>query len=145
MTSHTVVERWLSAADHRRLSQLHDGDLPDLLQDILDFSDILPTAEMRPDAITLYTPVLVRELDSLCCPQEALPAQGRVSVLSPIGLALLGRVIGDQVSYTTPTGRELSLLILAVQPLEPARALENKTHPKAEGWITPKLGTISPS
>ena len=121
MTSHTVVERWLSAADHKRLLQLQGGALPDALHNILDFSDVLPTAEMRPDAVRLYTPVRVRELQSnttrlltLCCPEHAAPAQGCVSVLSPIGLALLGRVIGNQVSYTTPTGRELHLLILEV-------------------------------
>ena len=123
MTSHTVVERWLSAADHKRLLQLQSPELPDALHDILDFSDVLPTSEMRSDAVRLYTPVRVSELQSnttrlltLCCPEEAAPAQGCVSVLSPIGLALLGRVIGNQVSYTTPTGRELHLLILDVLP-----------------------------
>jgi regulator of nucleoside diphosphate kinase len=41
---------------------------------------------------------------TLVFPAEAAPAQGRVSVLAPVGLALLGARLGDEVTWPTPGG-----------------------------------------
>jgi len=45
---------------------------------------------------------------------EAEPGQGRVSVESPVAVALLGRTVGDRVTVALPT-RERSLTVLAVE------------------------------
>ena len=45
---------------------------------------------------------------------EASPAQGRLSVESPVALALLGRAVGDDVKVPLPKG-ERSLTVLAVE------------------------------
>jgi transcription elongation factor GreB len=37
---------------------------------------------------------------------EADPAQGKIAFTSPLARALLGRAVGDEVTWTTPRGRE---------------------------------------
>jgi regulator of nucleoside diphosphate kinase len=48
-------------------------------------------------------------------PAEANAAGGRISVLSPIGRALLGRQPGETIDAGTPLGRELSIRILSAE------------------------------
>ena len=38
-------------------------------------------------------------------PDEADPAKGSISFLSPVGQALLGREVGDEVTVDIPRGR----------------------------------------
>ena len=45
---------------------------------------------------------------------EANPLEGKISDLSPIGIAILGHVAGDEVTFETPGG-EAKLQILDVQ------------------------------
>jgi regulator of nucleoside diphosphate kinase len=61
--------------------------------------------------ITMNSRVLVKEIGqdrqaaiTVTYPHDADPREGKVSVLSSIGLALLGRQVGDQVSWVTPVG-----------------------------------------
>lgn len=44
-------------------------------------------------------------------PVEAAPRQGRISHESPVGRALLNRMVGDQVPVTTPAGDRLLTII----------------------------------
>lgn len=54
---------------------------------------------------------------TLVFPAEADVAAGKVSVLSPIGAALLGRAAGDEVEYATPGGvRKLRVVAVVDQP-----------------------------
>ena len=48
-------------------------------------------------------------------PNAAAPDQGRVSVLSPIGTALIGRRVGDRVTVVLPNGTQRNLIIEAVR------------------------------
>ena len=51
---------------------------------------------------------------TLCYPDDAEPSAGFISVLSPVGLALLGRRVGAQVSWTMPSGKQRLLTIDAM-------------------------------
>ncbi len=50
----------------------------------------------------------------LVSPQQADPREGRISVFSPIGRALLGNVVGRTVTVILPTGQPRTLRIVAV-------------------------------
>jgi regulator of nucleoside diphosphate kinase len=52
----------------------------------------------------------------LVYPAGADAAAGRISVLAPIGAALLGLAAGDSISWPLPDGREARIRILAVEP-----------------------------
>jgi regulator of nucleoside diphosphate kinase len=57
----------------------------------------------------------VREV-VLVYPTGADVSAGRISVLAPIGAALLGLAAGDSISWPLPEGREARLRIVAVEP-----------------------------
>jgi transcription elongation factor GreA len=72
------------------------------------------------DVVGFGTTVIVRDEEGaehrwqIVSSHEAEPAQGRLSVESPVAVALLGRSRGDQVSVTLPKS-ERSLTILSVE------------------------------
>jgi transcription elongation factor GreA len=46
-------------------------------------------------------------------PVEANPAEGKISNESPIGVALMGKKVGDKATVTTPKG-DINYSIVAV-------------------------------
>jgi regulator of nucleoside diphosphate kinase len=57
---------------------------------------------------------------TLAWPREADAGAGRVSVLAPIGAALLGLSVGDGIDWPLPDGRQVHLAIVSVEPPEEA-------------------------
>jgi regulator of nucleoside diphosphate kinase len=58
---------------------------------------------------------------TLCYPKDAGSAPGRVSVLAPVGIALLGLSLGQRVELDVPGGRKRRLRVVAV-PYQPEAA-----------------------
>ena len=119
--------RVLTELDEVRLRRLRERQpLPDFLDDALDAvfdqADIVPTREVRPDVVTMLSRVVVQSAHggdaprtlTVAYPADAQPEQGVVSVLSPVGLALLGRRVGQVVAWQNPDGSEASWRILAL-------------------------------
>jgi regulator of nucleoside diphosphate kinase len=52
---------------------------------------------------------------TIAYPAQADAGAGRVSVLSPIGRALLGRSVGSVIDVVLPTGRHLAIRIVDVK------------------------------
>ena len=113
--------RWLTELDHVRLLKL-TGEYPaEVLAELLDAADIVPSVDIDPDVVTMYSQVLVSDADTgeqhkltVCYPDDAEPSQGFVSVLSPVGAALLGQRTGAQVISHTPAGHRRPLRIDAI-------------------------------
>ncbi|KQV99571.1 GreA/GreB family elongation factor [Rhizobacter sp. Root1221] len=128
MATTTLDERLLSELDHVRLSALvrrnptaADGPL----ERLLDGASTVPPCDVPPDIVTMHSQVQVadpttgeRSLLILAYPTEADPATGRVSVLSPVGVALLGLRVGETASWTTPDGRHHGARVEAI-PYQP--------------------------
>ena len=51
---------------------------------------------------------------TLVFPREANVDEGKVSVLAPVGSALLGLAIGQSIDWNAPGGRKLRLRVTAV-------------------------------
>lgn len=62
----------------------------------------------------------IRREVALVFPSQADLREGRLSVLAPIGAALLGLSTGQEIDWTLPDGREVVLRILSVE--QPHRA-----------------------
>lgn len=58
----------------------------------------------------------------LVYPADANASAGRISVLAPIGAALLGLTVDDSISWPLPDGREARIRLLAVDQPTPAVA-----------------------
>ncbi|WVN42580.1 GreA/GreB family elongation factor [beta proteobacterium MWH-UniP1] len=111
-------ELLLTELDYVRLSRLNDGHLPPDLSRVLDAADLVPAPEIPETIVTMYSRVQVRDRDSgesqeitVCYPIDASLEKGFISVLSPIGAALIGRRVGSAVYWTPPAGKERSMEI----------------------------------
>ena len=72
---------------------------------------LMPQAEIDSRIVTMNSRVKLRDVKhkreaeiTVTYPQDAEPGEGRISILSDIGLALLGRRESDIVSWRIPNG-----------------------------------------
>jgi regulator of nucleoside diphosphate kinase len=90
----------------------------------LDGAIIVTAEETPPDVVTMRTLVRIRDLESglqgdytLVYPWEADVDSNRVSVLAPLGTALLGYREGDEIEWRMPGGvRRLRVEKILLQP-----------------------------
>lgn len=106
--------------DARRLAFLLDADRPGGAHDSahlrelraeLERAVIVDPRDIPPGVVTMHSVVTVFDLTggdrreiTLVYPHEAEPASGRVSVLAPLGTALLGYRERDEVEWLMPGG-----------------------------------------
>ena len=113
--------------DHRLLRQLaHAGisnasTVADELLYELDRAEVLPTEQVPPDVIRLGSHVRYRtgaleRAVTLVLPAEADIDQNRVSVMTPVGAALIGLRKGQSITWLTRDGRKQVLTVVAVSP-----------------------------
>lgn len=121
MHNHPASERWLTELDFARLSRLNGGQLPAPLADDLSVADVVPSREVPPDVVTMGSQVDLRmkatglrQVLTLSYPTDAEPAAGRISVLSPLGSALLGLRVGDMARWCMPGGAQSEAEVVAV-------------------------------
>ena len=95
------------------------------LESVLDAAAIVPSASIDPDVVTMNSTVELESRPSgerttltLVYPKDVDPSQSRVSVMSPVGRALLGARVGDVLKVLVPGHgqRELSVVDLTYQP-----------------------------
>ncbi|MDO8904984.1 GreA/GreB family elongation factor [Hydrogenophaga sp.] len=119
------AERLLTELDFARLNQIDSGDPPSALEQVLAATDLVASRAVPADVLTMYSQVVLEDPASLrqqtftlCYPADAEPAEGFISVLSPLGAALIGLRVGDVARWTTPDGklREAQVLGLLFQP-----------------------------
>jgi regulator of nucleoside diphosphate kinase len=107
----------------KKWSQRDRGYL-EKLEEELDRAIVVPSKDVPGDVVTMNARVRVRDLDSgketilrLVFPADADYEQGRVSILAPIGTALIGYRAGDTVEWEVPAGvRRLKIAEVLYQP-----------------------------
>ncbi|ABM95002.1 GreA/GreB family elongation factor [Methylibium petroleiphilum] len=120
-----TLERTLTELDHVRLLSLARRQRPGVaaaaIEPLLDACTVVPSRQVRPDVVTMYSQVLLQDLASglrsrltLCYPADAEPAAGFVSVLSPVGCSLLGLTVGAVARWSTPSGEARSAEVVAL-------------------------------
>ena len=98
-------------------------ELEDLEMELQRGTEVEPS-EIAPDVVTMNSRVRVTDLDTgsthlytIVFPWDADYENGRISILSPLGTALLGYRAGDEVSWEMPRGtRRLRIEELVYQP-----------------------------
>ncbi|HSN32815.1 MAG TPA: GreA/GreB family elongation factor [Ideonella sp.] len=95
------------------------------LDDVLDCAAVVPGRQVSADVVTMHSRLRLRLVPggqrlevTLCYPGHAAPAKGFVSVLSPLGGALIGLRVGDVAQWSSPDGAPLraEILELLFQP-----------------------------
>jgi regulator of nucleoside diphosphate kinase len=81
------------------------------LDEELDRAEVVKSEEIPPDVITMNSTFRLRDLETgeevvytLVFPAKADSPAGKISVLAPIGTAVLGYRIGDVVEWQVPAG-----------------------------------------
>jgi regulator of nucleoside diphosphate kinase len=94
------------------------------LETELEHASIVPAESAAPDVITMHSQFRVRDLGTgeemvftLVYPRGANLEQGKISVMSPLGTALLGCRAGDVLDWRLPDGvRRLQIAEVEYQP-----------------------------
>jgi regulator of nucleoside diphosphate kinase len=94
------------------------------LEEELDRAVLVPSKKVPANVVTMNTHMRVKDLDSekemsiqLVYPSEADFEQGKISILAPIGTALIGYRAGDTVEWQVPAGtRRLRIEKITYQP-----------------------------
>lgn len=83
----------------------------DQLEEELGNCKVVTPQEVPPDVVTLNSQVRLCDLDAdrqmtvqLVLPEQANLAEGRLSIVSPIGTAILGYAAGDVVEWEVHSG-----------------------------------------
>ncbi len=121
----------LGAADHRQLNTLALAGLtqsPDQSDDLLyelERARVIDDAEVPADIVRMGSTARYRtdtgqeQAVTLVYPVDADIAQGRISILTPIGTALIGLRVGQSITWRGRDGKRHMLTVLAVhQPTE---------------------------
>jgi regulator of nucleoside diphosphate kinase len=116
----------VSDADHDRLTGLARALLdraPETAEELLSEMDravVTNAAAMPADVVRMGSTVTIRgesgeaQRITLVYPGEADIAEIRISVLTPMGTALIGAAIGQAICWSSRGGRELSVTVEAV-------------------------------
>lgn len=121
----TVLHISTADAEVLRLLIARGADPTGRLRTELDRALVLDATALPAGTIGLNSRVRLRDLDSgeteeyvLSLPAQADPERQRLSVLAPVGTALLGYHVGDEIEWLTPGGRR-RLKVLEVTPEPP--------------------------
>lgn len=117
----------ISSLDLARLEQmiesLDDDQFPNIedLQNELDRADIVDSEAMPPDIVTMNSTVEFKVESSnksfsltLVYPRDVDGGDGKISILAPVGSALLGLREGDLISWPKPGGGLLEVRVIKV-------------------------------
>lgn len=130
----------ITSDDCRRLQHLLDSEfaaaidpkiyLGDLRSELLA-AKIVDAKKIPPDVVTMKSTVRLRDLDSgeeevytLVYPDQADIAESRLSVLAPIGTAILGYRVGDVIQWQVPDGARRLLVEEVIYQPQRDEALE---------------------
>lgn len=109
---------YITKNDHKKLVDLisekwPNDDYDQALLAELNRAEIVESASIPPDVITMNSLINFTDMQNsesfkywLVFPEEADIAQNKISVLSPIGCALLGYKIGDIIDLKIPAGQK---------------------------------------
>jgi regulator of nucleoside diphosphate kinase len=119
---HIVV----STADYERLTDLASASmerLPDVAQELLDELErakIVDAAQVPADVVRMGSTVTFKSDDGhtrtlqLVYPADESLDQHRISVLTPVGAALIGLGAGQSISWTARDGKDHRLTVTKV-------------------------------
>ncbi|QQR38297.1 nucleoside diphosphate kinase regulator [Devosia rhizoryzae] len=120
----------VAATEHRQLLAMAAGGssvAAETLLDEMERAHIVPDAKLPTDTVRMGSRVQYRTSEgdltevTLVYPSEADISAGRVSVLTPVGAALIGLRVGQSITWLARDGKKHVLTVLSVIQLESVR------------------------
>lgn len=125
-------DRLLTELDHVRLTNLlqreHHGVAPGVaaghgeeIEEVLEGAEVVPSRQIQADVVTMNSQVELvdgqtqaRSRYTLCYPAQANAPEGCLSILSPLGAALIGLRVGAVAQWQGPGGTTRSARVAAI-------------------------------
>lgn len=114
----------LTQADFQKLSSLiasAQNDIAALLEEELSRASIVSDHELPQDVVSMNSTVNFQDLESgkesvvtLVYPQDASIAENKISILAPVGSALIGLRVGQVMNWPLPNGKEKKIKVISV-------------------------------
>ncbi|GAB3757552.1 hypothetical protein GCM10028796_01860 [Ramlibacter monticola] len=121
MDAVNLGERTLTELDFGRLSQLREVQTSFQFSTLLDRADVVEPLLAPCDVVTMYAQVDLEDVATgrrhrfvLCYPGQTEPREGYISVLSPVGMALIGLRVGAVAQWHSPSGQPCKARVMAV-------------------------------
>ncbi|MGC4116166.1 MAG: nucleoside diphosphate kinase regulator [Myxococcales bacterium] len=122
----------VSAEDLQELRSLlasgageRDRDATERLESELDRATVVPRGQLPADVVAMNSTVEFedahtrrRQLVQLVFPSRAEPSRGRISVIAPVGAALLGLRVGQCLDWPVPKGSVRVRILRVVQSFQ---------------------------
>jgi regulator of nucleoside diphosphate kinase len=115
----------LSEDDFRKLATLLSNIDPkgtDLLNGELDRAKVVPLEQVPKDVVIMNSEVGFREVSTgkmsvvtLVFPEHSDVKENKISVLAPVGAALVGLRVGQKINWPMPNGKEKELEVVFVK------------------------------
>jgi regulator of nucleoside diphosphate kinase len=114
-----------------RFDKCSERDLEqwEILQQEVERARVVACHEIPSDIVTMYSRVRIVDMRTgeqlvyqIVYPHEANYAQRKISVLAPIGTALLGYAAGTEIEWQVPSGTRRLRIEAVEQPRETATA-----------------------
>jgi regulator of nucleoside diphosphate kinase len=116
-----IVSRFDLERLERLLERVGNGGNLDLLRAELERAEVVEPEDVPPDVVTMNSRVRVADEATgeeselqLVFPAAADAVRGAVSVLAPVGSALLGLRVGSVIEWPVPEGRARRIRVVAV-------------------------------
>lgn len=98
----------------------HMPDLAERLLEEIERADLRKSEDMPADVVTIGSEVTYRDGERehtvrVVLPHEADIASGRVSVVTPVGAALIGLKAGQRIEWEMPDGRTREIDVIDVR------------------------------
>lgn len=114
----------LTSGDFQKLSSLVSStqtEIAELLEEELSRASIVPDDELPQDVVSMNATVRFQDLDTeqestvtLVYPHEANIDENKVSILAPVGSALIGLRVGQMIIWPVPNGKEKRMKVTSV-------------------------------
>ncbi len=117
----------VSRTDHERLTELAAGAeerFPAVAEELaeMDRADVVADGAVPAEVVRMGSTVVYRSdagqerRVTLVFPPQADITANRISILTPIGTALIGLAPGHSIRWRAPDGREHALTVVSVEP-----------------------------
>lgn len=115
----------LSKTDFQKLSSLiekaESSETARLLEEELGRTEIVEDDELPKDVVSMNSKVCFQDLETgketiafLVFPHEANIEENRLSILAPVGAALIGLKVGQTIRWPVPNGKEKTFKVVSV-------------------------------
>jgi regulator of nucleoside diphosphate kinase len=118
--THVDLERLTSLLERRQRSP-RDAEPCAALEEELGRAEVVDPSAIPPDVVTMNSDVRFEDVETgerfearLVYPEQADIDRDRVSVLAPVGSALLGLSVGQSIRWPLPKGGARHLRVVAV-------------------------------